>query len=730
MAFYDIDLEKIDNAKDDEIGFTVISSEIDQAYRLAPFYQQRMAYSWMQSIYFLLGDQHIWYNPTSRQFETMPTAKSNDWLPRPTTNLIQPAVSTLVSNMTRNKPNADVVPNSPNEKDMSAARIAAKIQDAKWEDDDEQQKNIEAAYWSVTCGTVFRKDYWDTSYSKIVRIPRTEIITEQSMDEMGQIQFTQKEEPVYDEKGIPQFDEIPLGDNAVEIVDPFRMTVDPNASNDNSLSWLMESSIQKLHWIKENYDKEDEGYTGEAKNVKAETDLSTMVALRQRLKTLSTRGAGGFVGSTAGTSGGPEIFVKNAAIVKELYIRPTKKYPRGQLIVSAGGKILYRGDSPDYDGSPDSWHPYTIFRYEIVPGRFWGKGAVEDLVEPQRKINAIDSMLILNRKTMVAPQRLIPHGCGVPEGYWNGAPGLQIQYRPVGANGAKPEVIPGTPLPNQVYQEREVTKNEMSQIARINEVLQGIRPPGVTTASGLQLLLEQSFNSFAPMMHRWEKFIEKGQTKKLKLIAQRYREPRREFIDKLRAVNKDISDVEIVNFIGADLRNNVAVRIEAGSSIPRSHAAKQQQLQELGATGILGDLITDPVNKQEFLERLGVRGFDNTYEADVKRAEWENEMLDNGNFDNIMILPFENHAIHAQIHGNRIKEPSFMSLPPEIQQGYISHAMETMNKLQEQQQQQAMMQAQAQGNLPAKSSPAVDEPMNQQTAEPNEFAEEQPMMQP
>lgn len=710
MSFYDIDLDKIDSADSTEVGMATISEQIDQAYRLAPFYQQRMAYQWMQSIHFLLGDQHIFYNPASRQFETLPTSKVNDFLPKPVTNFIQPSASTLVSNLTRNKPNADVVPNSPNEKDMSAARIAAKIQDAKWEDDDEQMKHVEAATWAVTCGTVFRKDYWDTSYGKVVRIPKMQVVPKQYLDAQGQIQISMHEEPIYDELGSPQFDELPLGDNSVEMIDPFRMIVDPNASNDTSLSWIMETSIQKIFWIKENYDRDGEGYTGEAKNVKEESNLSTMVALRQRLKTLSTRGAGSYVGSTAGTSGGPEIFVKNAAIVKELYIRPTKNHPRGQMIVSAGGKILYRGDSPYYDGSSESWHPYTVFRYETVPGRFWGKSAIEDLVEPQRKINAIDSMIILNRKTMVAPQRLIPHGCGVPEGYWNGAPGLQITYRPVGANGAKPEVIPGTPLPAQVYQEREVTKTEMSQIARINEVLQGIRPPGVTTYGGLQLLLEQSFNSFAPMIHRWEKFIEKGQTKKLKLIAHRYREPRKEFIDKLRALNKDISDVEIVNFIGADLRNNVQVRIEAGSSIPRSNAAKQQQLMELAQTGVLGNLAQDPVNKQKFLERLGVRGFDQTYEVDVKRAEWENEMLDNGQFQNVMILPFENHQIHSQIHGNRMKEPSFMSLPEDIKQGYMQHAMQTMQILQEQQFQAAQQQAMAQGNLPAKSSPEAPPP--------------------
>lgn len=697
MSIYDLDLSKIDKldpaSPTDQV---TMSNEIDQVYRVAPFYMQRSAYSWLQNIHFLLGDQHIYYNQISRQFELLPTTRHNDFVPRPITNLIQPLVSTLVSVFTRTKPTADVTPNSPNEKDISAARLASKIQDVKWEDDNMQEKLSEAVYWALLCGTVYRKDYWDTSYGKVVRIPITEPITREWLGPNGQIQEITEEKPVYDETGSPMFNEIPLGDNAVDIIDPFRIIVDPNASDEGSMNWIMETSIQKLFWIRENFDKTGNGFTGKANDVKEESNVSTLVELRQRLKTISVKGSGTYYGSSTGY----ETAIKDSAVIKELYIRPTKLHPKGQMIVSAGSLILYWGDSPYYDGGPDSWHPYTMFKYEVLPGRFLGKSLVEDLVEPQRRINAIDSLIILNRKTMVAPQRLIPHGCGVPEGYWNGAPGLQIQYRPVGANGAKPELVQGLPLPAQVYQEREVTKNELTQIARTNEVLQGVRPPGVTTYGGLQLLLEQSYSTLAPTQHRYEKFIEKGETKKLKLIAQRYREPRPEFVNKLRAMNKDISDVEIVNFIGSDLRGNVSVRIEAGSSVPRSNAAKQQQLTELANTGILGNLIADPVNKQKFLEKVGVHGFDSTFETDVKRAQWENEMLDNGNFASIMILQFENHQIHIELHQNRMKEPSFMTLPDDLKAAYLQHVQEHANILQQQQLQAAQQQALMTGNLP------------------------------
>ena len=157
------------------------------------------------------------------------------------------------------------------------------------------------------------------------------------------------------------------------------------------------------------------------------------------------------------------------------------------------------------------------------------------------------------------------------------------------------------------------------------------------------------------------------------------------------------------------------MRIEAGSSIPKSQAAQQQQLKELATTGVLGDIINNPVNKQKFLERLGVKGFDADFEADVKRAQWENEMLEDGMGGGAAVLPYENHTIHLQMHMNRMKEPSFMQLDPAIQQQFIQH-VEVHNMYQQQQMmQQAQQNALMQGNLPANMSNDLMSKHNNQT---------------
>ena len=59
-----------------------------------------------------------------------------------------------------------------------------------------------------------------------------------------------------------------------------------------------------------------------------------------------------------------------------------------------------------------------------------------------------------------------------------------------GANGAKPEIVEGVSLPPTVWQERNDTKADLNYIARINDVIQGIRPVGVNSGYQYQLQFE------------------------------------------------------------------------------------------------------------------------------------------------------------------------------------------------------------------------------------------------
>lgn len=639
MAYDEIDLRDTENSELDKLA-----SDIETYYKQDHADKLLRAYTWDEAIRFYDGDQHIEYNVSTNSFQQVTITRNNDFIPRPITNYILPTVKTVVSQLTKQKPEASVRPNSQDPKDIAAAKVSDLILDVKYEELREEEKQQEKAYWGVITGTVFKKIFWNETTNKILKLPKYETVQEPAIDELGQpivdpltgqAKLEPKTRQALDPKTQePLFDEFPVGDVDTCLLPPFNIAMPLNTRSPQEMDWIMEYSVQKIDWIKEQYDKTGDGYTGLAKDVTEEKDLSVILQLEYRLRTLTGRRSGGHYAT--GSAG--YIDIKNAAVLKEVYCKPTKKYPKGRMIIVANGKTLFAGDSPYYvEGFEDSWHPYVEWRFEIVPGRAWGKGLVDELVPIQRRINAIDAMLILNRKTMAIPQWLIPDGSGVPNGYINGRSGLLITYRPVGANGAKPEKVQATPLPQQVIQEREQCVEEIKKLGMTFDVLEGQNPQGVKTAYQLEQLQENALATFGATFQRWEKSFEREQIKILLLIAKKYKEPREEFNRKLKSLNKDITDIDLEMFIGEDLQDNVDVRVETGSSIPRSKAGENALLREMIQNGLVN--VQSPVDRKELMDKLGVKGLDSQTSPDIKRAQWENAIIENGNYEDLIVLP-------------------------------------------------------------------------------------------
>lgn len=667
----------------DNLDLTNIpNDQVDQlAQAIETFYKQdtqlksQLSYHWERNHMFLDGQQWLVYEGsriTGGIWKPIKVSKENEYIPRPVTNYIYDAYQTLKSYMLKNKPRSTVRPNSQTHKDKSAAKIGQLVLEANYERLHEAQNYEYAASCLVAYGTVFKKDYWDVSNLVTARVPAmamqptTNPIT-------GEITGEQLMPVIDPMTGEPMMQDMPLGDVNTVVVEPQRLALDPLASDLHNGRWIMEYAIQPLDWIVATYSRQEEGYTGRAEEVKPESSLNGSMRRWYQLKTTSgTRGGP----SPASDAGGSGAMVSNAAIVKEYYEKPSSNYPKGRLIVVANGVTLYAGDSPYSGNELGDWHPYSECRWELVPARFWGKSPLDDAAEIQKMINSIDAVIILTRKTMAIPQKLIPLGIGIEPGRWTGRPGQEVFYRDNGS-GLKPETMRAEGVDVSVFSEREKRIQDLKNITGAIDILKGDRPPGVTAASALNMLYEVGTGKLFPMLDRWKLFIESSQKKQLKLVASRYREPRPDFIRLLKSKNSDLSDEEINNFIGSDLQDNCNVIIEAGSNIPKLQAAEQAMLLEIAATGAID--LSQPANRSEFLQRLGMVGFDNDVGADTKRAEWENDLLDNLVTDPEslpVVLDVDKHDVHIECHSRRMKAPAWMSMPIEVQQAYMNHIME------------------------------------------------------
>lgn len=611
-------------------------------------YMTNLAKVWDTNIRFFEGDQWIYYDSAKKTNVSIPIIEgTNDFIPRPVTNLIAPSIMTIVSVFTKNKPTALVFPNSDQDSDMQAARVAEAILDTKWEVDDEARKHVRAMTLALLCGTVFRKDYWDPTAT------------------------TTTIQPI----GGGTQDTMAIGDTKIEMLTPFEVYPDIYGGN-----YYFEAKVVPIETIRQVYGKMGKGYTGRAEEVKPDRTYNSVLQYRENLRTLTASG----MTYGAGQSGGSNS--SETAVLVEAYIRPTRTFPKGLMVVQAGGIPLFCADSPYYDPRvEESWHPYTPYTWLTSPTRFHGISLAEQIVPLQRRINGIDSFTMLNNMSMINPIWMINKASNIPEGYINGRSGLHVYY-----TGEAPQRLPGIGLPSDIYKEREKLVNDIHYIVGDNQVLHGENPTGVNTASGLQLLMEQSAGKFNPYYTNWEKFIELGQQKKLLLIAKNYVQQRPDFLQKIKTFSRNSNSIDIKNFLGADLRDNFTIRIEAGSSVPRSKLVEQQQLLDLQKLGLLGDVSPqgNPVANQKFLEKFGVSQFQGITNPDLQKANFvvgvlkqinDNKLPDS---DYPPLLPFENVDIHMQTLVDEMKRPEFKD-----PKGAFQHKFEELNQAKEAQMQ-------------------------------------------
>lgn len=671
-----IDLTQVDSQDHEKLA-----QKIEEFYRGDSSVKTTLAYNWERNHMMLDGKQWIVYDGEKGrggQWKSLNVTKANEYIPRPVTNYLFDDYQTLKSYLIQNKPRSTIIPNTQRNRDKQAAKIAELVCETNWERLKEEKNYEYAASCGVTYGTVFKKSYWDTSTIMMAKVPRVE--QQPKIDPMtGAVMGYEEREVIDPETGEIIFDELPLGDVNTCVVEPYRLALDPLATDLHNARWVMEYSIQDLDWVTETYDRQEPGYTGLVSELKPETSLSNEMQRFYQLKNSS-----GIKGPNGLNSTGTNDLPENVVVLKEYYERPSRRNPKGRLVVVANGVCLFSDVSPCEGPELGDWHPYSEFRWEIVPGRFWGKSPMDNSVDIQKQINSIDAAIILVRKTMAIPQKLIPLTSGIKPGEWTGRPGQEIRFR---EGGAPPSTIPASGVDPQVFQERAQRRDDMKSVSGAIDILKGDRPAGVNAASALEMLFEVGTGKLRPTLDRWKVFVENDQKKQLRLTASKYKEPRPEFIRMLAARNKDLPEEAIDNFIGTDLYDNCNVRIEAGSNIPKLQSTEKAMLLQLAQVGTLN--LENPENAMEFNHRLGVVGFDSGASPDVKRAEWENDILDdtqNSPDNHAVVLADEDHQIHKQIHLRRMKEPSFMSQPEEVITAYQIHLQEHDQYIQMQQQ--------------------------------------------
>lgn len=578
---------------------------------------------WYMNLAFYFGRQYVvWMNPSNQTVARLYEPAAPSWRVRLVSNKCRPLIRNEVSKLTKEEPQAFVRPRGSDDDDLQAARAAEMISEYEMDELHYNRVLRKATFWMCLTGTSFIKD----SYNPQAKDP----------------------------SGVP-------GRIVLEAVNSFHLYVLENQEEDIELQPVVCHAMAKTRdWVRDTFDVD----------VMPDTNVSASL-LEQR-----------FLNAIGASQQTPDQYV----MVKELWIKPCKKYPEGGVLTYANGQFLQ-----EVKGWPYQHQEYPFSKLDhIQTGRFWADSTLVDIIPLQREYNRTRSQIIEAKNRMSKPQLVAVRG-SIDARKITSEPGLIIQYQP---GFQKPEPLPLQSLPTYVIQEIDRVQKDIDDISGQYEIAKGRTPPGVTAASAIAYLQEENDTKLSATTASMEEATEKVGRHVLHFVHDNWDQPR---LVRVLGVNQTY---EVDQFTQASIMGNTDFCVEAGSSAPRSRAARQAMLVELGTRGW--------ISPPQVLKYMHLVETDRMYDeslADDRQVQRENDKMMNAqpqitigaDPQTGMMMPqqvppqslpineWDNDIAHITGHESYMKTQTFELADPQTQQLLVAHLLEHKQRYQMQQ---------------------------------------------
>lgn len=394
----------------------------------------------------------------------------------------------------------------------------------------------------------------------------------------------------------------------------------------------------------------------------------------------------------------PQYNKDRNVLILEVYAKPgcNKLFQEGAFFTICEGQVLY-----GQEGMPYGHGKYPFAKLDHIPsGGFYATSSTEDLVPLQKEYNRTRGQIIEAKNRMAKLQLLAARG-SIDASKITTEPGQIIFYTP---GMPEPKPLPLQALPNYVISEVDRLLLDWNDISGQHEVSKGNVPPGVTAATAISYLQERDESKLSPTFDSLEEGIEKTAGMSLWLVQEYWTDER-----VIKVTGPDGS-FDAMAFKGSDLRNNIDIKIEAGSALPQSKAAKQALVMDFMKFGW--------VSPDKGLEVLDMGGLTKIYEriqTDKKQAQRENlrmskvtpELLNQYNQENAQLLmqnpehfgvnaatgepllpplivpvnTWDNHKVHIDYHNDFRKGQAFEMLPEEVKTLFEMHVQKHIEAL-------------------------------------------------
>lgn len=567
-----------------------LAREVQEDFARRREERRQIERGWELNMNFVSGNQFCDLSPAGELEEEDP---SFYWQSRRAFNHIAPAVDTRMARLAKVRPSLNVRAFSDSEADIKTARLCSNILKSVKNRIDLDAVVTRATLWSETCGTSFYKVVWNSDDGQVI-----------GTDETGH--------------------SIREGDVNVVALSPFEIYPDSlGAESMADVKSVIHAKAVDVAEIKEKFGVEIAG--------RRMSDFPL----------LPFTTSGGWKKPSDGTYRPVE---DNMEILIERYTRPDGEHPDGRLEIVAGETLLYEGTLPYRNGDRGE-RILPFIRQTCVPlaGAFFGTSVVDRMIPLQRAYNAVRNRKheFLNRLTMgvvtvedgsLDAEELAEDGL---------YPGKVLVYR---QGSSAPSFLDVGTLPSEFAEEEERITNEFLLVSGMSEVSRNSsNPTHVTSATGLQLLIDQDTNRMRMSVESVERAVKEAGKQILHLYKQ-FAAARR-----ILRMTGTGGNTELFYFDSSDISAD-DVQFETGYD--RTPEEEKEEILSLLKLGLLqdeeGKLSDETRNK--LLEALGYGSLGNARDVSdlhMKKAEKENVLLAQRDVE---ADEYDDHKLHIAEH--------------------------------------------------------------------------------
>jgi len=593
--------------------------------------------SWALNLAWTKGHQNCDYNPKTNAYNKLPT---QTWQSRLISNLMLPIVRNNVSRFLSINPVWDMVPATPDEEDLQIADISKSILTHEWHRMNMLQKLMRVLFWQSTCSSSFLKIGWDADSGDSIKVPSRDI------DEGLLNQYLEMSGIAI----VPDELDLQTGNVFAEPIPPFNICVDPLASVLEDTDYIIETQIRSKDSIVNDHGNKWKDKLGETNE--------QQILLHPYVFNED------------------EPVPKTGVVTHELFVRSTKRFPKGLYCLIAGEEILVAPKDLPYD---HGMLPYAHFLEIYEPGSFWGTCSAEQVRPNQARYNKIQSVITDCINKMGKIQWLNPTQSGIQD--FTNAPGEVYNYR----HPFKPEQTKPANIPMYMLNALEGVRRDMQDTASFHNVSQAQGEPGVRSGRAIMALQDADDSIHGAGMLWLDHSLKRTGELTLRTLNQYATEER------IIQITGEFNQLETLTYTGAMLEGQnpgdyFNVRVQTHTRNSMSRVGRESLIMNLMQAGIM-----DPEkDRKVVLQMLGMADTMSMFdELDVDRTRQWKEIQQMEAGQEVGVMPNENHEIHKEVITKYLAGSRREKLSPEalklIQKHMTQHMeMEVMEALQQQ----------------------------------------------